>query len=286
MKIGIVGAENSHAAAIARLVNVEKRFKGATVDYLWGETPACAAATAEAGAIPNIVDKPTDMLGRIDAVIVDHRHPKYHLPAALPFVREGLPCFVDKPFCRRAAEGKAFLETARKAGAPVTSFSVVPHQRSYLGFVSRLASMEGVVAGATYGPCDLRSKYGGVFFYGIHQVDAALRAFGYNVARVLLTRNGNGATGQLLYADGRIVTMNLVKEGCPGFSISAVSRQRSVHKDLVFDKNTYLRGVRVFMKMFTTRREPETAEAMLRPVQVLEALEKSLKSGSVERVLR
>ncbi len=38
MKIGIIGAENSHTAAIAKTINVEKLVKGFSVDYVWGET--------------------------------------------------------------------------------------------------------------------------------------------------------------------------------------------------------------------------------------------------------
>jgi hypothetical protein len=42
MKIGIIGAENSHTAAIAKLINVEQKIKGFSVDYVWGETDAFA----------------------------------------------------------------------------------------------------------------------------------------------------------------------------------------------------------------------------------------------------
>lgn len=286
MHIGIVGAENSHAAAIAGLINIEQKFKGASVDYLWGETVQFAQKTANAGQIPNIVKKPKDMLRKVDAVIVDHRHPKFHLEAALPFIRKGIPVFVDKPFCFRAEDGKEFLHTAKKHKAAVTSFSTLPHQRSFMRFKKKISESGRVTAGATYGACDLGSKYGGVFFYGIHQVDAALHAFGYNVSRVLLTRNGNGATGQLIYTDGKIVTMNLIREGAPGFQISAACTDALVHQKLTFDKSTYLTGVKCFMKMFHTGEEPLTREQMIKPVQVLEALESSLKSGKIEKVKR
>jgi len=38
--------------------------------------------------------------------------------------------------------------------------------------------------------------------------------------------------------------------------------------------------------MFKTGEQPMTREQILRPVQVLEALEKSVKSGKVEKVIR
>ena len=50
------------------------------------------------------------------------------------------------------------------------------------------------------------------------------------------------------------------------------------------DENPYLSGVRVFTKMFRTGEEPLTEEQMLTPVVVLEALQRSVKSGEVEKV--
>lgn len=284
MKIGIIGAENSHTVAISKVINIDKLVKGFTVDYVWGETPKDAKNAAKAGQIPNIVDKPRDMLGKIDALIVDHRHPKYHLKAALPFIKQGVPSFIDKPFCYRTQEGKEFFKLAKKHNAPVTSFSVLTHQRSFFSFVKKMQSVGNILAGETWGPCDLKSKWGGIFFYGIHQVDMVLKAFGYNVKKVLVTKNGNGATGQLMYPEGKIVTMHLMKEGCPGFGIGVIGREKTIHQQVVFDKNQYLTGIKTFCKMFKTGKQPESVDEMLIPVKVLEALERSVKSRKIEKV--
>lgn len=77
LKIGIIGAENSHTAAIARALNVDKLVKGFSVEYVWGETGKFARTAAKQGQIAHIVSNPKEMLGNIDALIVDHRHGKY-----------------------------------------------------------------------------------------------------------------------------------------------------------------------------------------------------------------
>ena len=283
-KIGIIGAENSHTEAIGKIINVEKKIKGFSVDYVWGETEKYAAKAAKAGKIPNIVKTPKQMLGKIDALIVDHRHGKYHLAVAIPFIEQGIPTYIDKPFCYRSDEGKRFFEIARKHKTPITNFGVVPHQNSFRGFVRKMAGLGDIVAGATYGPCDLKSKWGGVFFYGIHQVEMALLAFGYNVRSALITKNGNGATGQLIYSDGKIVTMNLIKEGCNGFSITAAGSKGILHKAITYDKNRHLFGVKMCTDMFKTGKEPFEYKQILKSVLVLEALERSVKSGKIEKV--
>ena len=81
LKIGIIGAENSHTVGYGKFFNVDKKFPGAEVLYVWGETDEFARNAAEKGHIPNIVKDPKEMMGKIDALIVDHRHPKYHLKA-------------------------------------------------------------------------------------------------------------------------------------------------------------------------------------------------------------
>jgi predicted dehydrogenase len=189
MKIGIIGAENTHTAAIAKTINVDKLVKGSTVDYVWGETKEFAENAAKQEQIPNIVSKPQEMLGKIDALVVDHRHPKFHLKAAIPFIQAKIPTFIDKPFCYRIDEGKAFLALAKKCGTPITSFGALPEQSMYEKFVKSLKDPQEIISGATYGPCDIKSPYGGVFFYGIHQVEMALNAFGFDVSSVLLTQN-------------------------------------------------------------------------------------------------
>ncbi|OHB55634.1 MAG: hypothetical protein A2Y07_09775 [Planctomycetes bacterium GWF2_50_10] len=284
MKIGIIGSENSHSLAIAKTINIEKKIKNCSVEFLWGETKKLAQTVAKAGKIPNIVKDTSEMVGKVDALIVDHRHPKYHLEAALPFIKKGIPVFVDKPLCFNSDKGEKFLRLAKETGSPVTSFSIVPKQKTFRQFILKKNRIGRVLAGATYGQCDVDSPYGGIFFYGLHQVEMALQAFGFNVDRVFVSRNPNGATGQLIYSDNKIITLNFIKEGCSCFSIGAVGEKGSICGNITFDSNPYLKGIETFTRMFKTRQEPQIHEELLVPVKILEALARSLKSHKAERV--
>lgn len=285
MKIGIVGAENTHTAAIARLINVDKAISGFSVEYVWGETDEFAHKAAADGHIPTIVSDPHEMLGNIDAVVVDHRHPRHHLEAAMPFVEAGVPTFVDKPFCYRADRGAAFLKHARERGTPVTSFGVLPEQTAYRRFADALRGRTDVVAGATYGPCDIGSPYGGVFFYGIHHVEMAVNLFGFDVAGVLGKRSGANAVGQLIYADGRIVTLNFIDPSVRSrFAMTVATAEELSSAQIEFDQQMYLNGVRTFTQMFKTREEPIPHDRILTPIRILEAMERSLETGTVQTV--
>ena len=285
LTIGIVGAENSHAAAIAKVLNVEKRVRGVRVTHVWGETSQYAQAAAAAGQIPHIVRTPEELIGQVDGAVVDHRHGEEHLPAARPLLEAKLPLFIDKPFCYRRAEGKRFLARAEKLGVPVCSFSTLPKQAAYRAFAKKMRQLGSIQALISTGPCDIKSKWGGIFFYGIHQVDMVLRLLGTDIRWAEIHR-GTGAnhTATLTYRDGCVATLNLVGGAALGFHLSAIGEKGRIDEPITPDESQYLSGIRDFCATFRTGKTDETAQTMLGPVAVLEALEKSLIKKSRVRV--
>ena len=286
IRIGIVGAENSHSAAIAKTLNVRRSVPGFRVVAIWGETKAFAEKTAESGKIPRIVRRPADMVGDIDAAIVDHRHAKYHLPAAEALLKAKLPMFIDKPFCYRLPQGKAFLARARRMKVPVTSFSTVPTSKCFAAFAKKVKKAGQPLTASSFGPCDLKSPYGGIFFYGIHQVDMLMSLFGPKVRAVSVNRArpSGDAIATLFWADGMTASMHCVRGGSIGFQASVATGSGPLSARLVSDPNPYLAGIRIFTRMFKTRKEPIAHSRILAPVAVLEALEKSInrKGGRVK----
>jgi predicted dehydrogenase len=277
LNIGIVGAENSHTASIAKVLNVEKRVRGVRVTHVWGETPAYARAAAEAGQIPHIVKNPEDLIGVVDAAAVDHRHPKFHLPAAGPLLEAGMPLFIDKPFCYRKTEGRRFLARAKELGVPVCSFSVVPKQAVFVALQKQVRELGQIYAVVSSGRCDVKSKWGGIFFYGIHQVDMVLRLLGYDISHVQVNKGrGSNHLATLAYRDGRVATMNLIGAGDAPFHLSVIGEKGRIDQTITFDESIYLPGIRSFVQLFKTGKTDETEETMLAPVAVLEALEKSV----------
>ena len=275
--IGIIGAENSHTAGFGKLFNIDKKFPGAEVKYVWGETDDFAKAAMEKGNIPNLVKYPEEMLGKIDALIVDHRHPKYHLEAAKPFVEEGIPAFIDKPFCYRSAEGKEFLQMARDKGAPVTSFSSIAHSEVTFDMREQVKSMEDIKQVVRTGTVDLDSKYGGVFFYGVHIVQPLLYIFGDDVNQVKINRNGSYGNASLRLGSGLFATL-IFKEEAYGWETfveykDGFKELKSRVKEPDPGKN-YVDMV----EMFRTGKEPRSHQSILNCVSILEALEKSAET--------
>jgi predicted dehydrogenase len=288
IRIGIVGAENTHSGRIAETLNVRKSVRGFRVEAIWGETRKLAEQRAEQGDIPLIVQDPAEMVERIDAVIIDHRHPKYHLPAAEPFLKAKLPIFIDKPFCYRLAAGKKFLQRARRMKVPVTSFSTIPTSKSFAALARRVKKAGKVYSASSFGPCDVDSPYGGIFFYGIHQLDVLMELFGPEIVAVSLTQSpkGKDAVASLFWKSGLTAALHCVKEYEVGFRAAVAGEKDTVAERIVADDDPYLAGIRIFTKMFKTGVEPIEHKRILATVAVLEAMEKAADSGKIEKVAK
>lgn len=283
MKIGIIGAENSHTRGFGKIFNIDKKFPGMEVKYVWGETEAFAKDAMERGGIPNMVKDPEEMIGKIDALIVDHRHGKYHLKAATPFIKEGIPSFIDKPFCYRLEEGVEFLSLARKLGTPVTSYSSIAQSYETYDIKEQIKSLGQINQVIRSGGVDLNSKYGGIFFYGAHIIQPLMFIFGDDISKVRIIKNGKNSGASLVFENGMLASLVFTtkKYGWQTF----VETENGIEelKSQVESKNPEKNDVDM-VNMFQTGVEPRSHQSILRGVAILEALEKSVSSGQWEDV--
>ena len=278
MVIGIIGAENSHTIGYGKMFNTDKKFPGMEVKYVWGETEEFAKRAMEKGNIPNMVSDPNDMMGKIDALIVDHRHAKYHLEAATPFVKAGIPTFIDKPFCYRVSEGKEFLAMAREAGTPVTSFSSERQKDATFDMKKQLKTLGEFNHIVSLGPADINSQYGGIFFYGVHIVEPMLFLFGENISRVMVSKNGKNASASLAYDDGKLATL-IFNNLYSGWETFIDTKEGLIKLESSVEERDPAKNYVDMVEMFQTGKEPRTHQSILAGVAVLEALEESVNTG-------
>lgn len=284
MNIGVVGAE-THTAQLCEIVNLQRRIRGVRVSHVCGRTLSVARAAAAAGRIPHIARKPEDLIGAVDAAVVDHIHGRHHLSAAKPLLEAGLPIFFDKPFCCSRSEGRRFLVRAAELGVPVCSFSVMPMQSAFAALKKQVRRLGEIHAAVCTGPCNVTSRHGGMFFYGIHQVEMILRLLGYEVGHAQVVKGSRkNHLATLTFKDGRMAAMHLMGEGEGTFHLSVIGARGRIDQAIGYDEDFFYPGVRSFVRMFRTGRTEETMESMLVPVAVLEALEKSMATGVRVRV--
>ena len=284
VRIGIIGGSvSAHTFDYGKLFNIDRKFPGVELLYAWADTEEFARAAMEKARIPNIVKDPNEMLGKIDALIINHRDGRYHLEPAIPFIKAKIPTFIDKPFCSRVSEGKEFLSLARLSGTPVSSWSTLAHSDKTADLKKQVEAIGQINNIVSFGPVDIESPWGGVFFYGVHSVDQLLYIFGDNVVKVRVSHQGRTATASLIFNNGMLATLVFMTQTYD-FRLYAETKKGLVDLKTDVQETDPPKCYVDMVDMFRTGKEPRSHQSILHSMAVLEALEKSIGSDAWEGV--
>lgn len=283
-RLGIIGAENSHSWAIAEVCNTHQKAP-LRVTHLWGETQGAAQLSAKRGNIPQIASDWREMAGSVDGVMIDHRNGADHTEPARFFLERGIPTFVDKPISLTLRDAKSLFALAERTGAPLATYGIVPLQRRFRAYANALrASSHPLRFLNSTGPADIAGPHGGIFYYGFHQVDAAVELMGTEVRSVSLQRSGEDGIAALLYRGGHSAVLRFLKAGGFGFHFQACHGSALKSLEARFDTSPYLAAAQVLARFLSTGQPPQRKDRMLAPIAVLEALNKSLQTGRLQKV--
>lgn len=281
-RIGMVGAQNSHAQAYSELINLKDAgaaYGQVRVTHIWGEEDARTREVAEKCQIPNIVGKHTDMIGQVDGVICVRRHGGKHLEDALPFLQAKVPAYVDKPLACSVADARALIAAAQASGVGFSSFSTLRFAPETTAFVEALRAEAGELrAGTSAGHCEPESEYGGIFFYGIHAVELMTAVWGYGVESVVALRHGPNMSALCAYRNGATVSLELLGDAKYVFHLSAFGTKGWKTAE-VGTGNAYAAGMPVILATLIEQSWPIDAAHLVEPVQILAAVELSAREG-------
>lgn len=285
MKLAFVGVENSHAPAFLQLIknNPDKyadikvagvySYDGAAADKLVADGLAPMAARIY-GAFLN---------GAADCVVNTARHGDNHYEYSLPYLRAGIPMFIDKPFAMTTERAREMVEAAKAGGANICGGSC-------LKFAPELAELKRTVAAGELGnvlsasfsaPVNMANPYGGFFFYSQHLVQMMTAVFGNEAQSVYARARDNAVTAIVVYPHIDI-TLHYVGY-C--YSASIYGDKASRHVQIGDVSALYGPEFDELHTMLRTGIMPETYDDLLYPVSVLEALYLSYKTGREIAVL-
>ena len=81
----------------------------ANVTYVWTQNKSISEHIAKASKIENVCESMEDMIGNIDAVLLARDDGENHYEMALPFLKAGLPVFIDKPFALSVSDANKMI---------------------------------------------------------------------------------------------------------------------------------------------------------------------------------
>ncbi len=202
---------------------------GARVECIACDRRSDAEHVARLSLIPTVLDRPEEMIGRVDAVIIATDIGSEHVRRAKPFIKAGLPLFIDKPLCDNRADLEYFTGLFQ-AGYPLLSSSSMRYKKELMiyhyGRTREIGDLRLIHYGMpkkweTYGIHALEAIYpiAGPGFESVVNVGSAQR----NIV-VLKHRRGFDVvlTGIYDYADGEMVIGGtggtLRVRGCDSYS--------------------------------------------------------------------
>ena len=108
IKLGILDFDTSHCVAFTQRLNQigdkEQFVEGAKIvigcpgeSNLSPDRVAGFTKKLKDYGVP-LVDKPSDMIGKVDGMLIEAVDGTVHYERAKPFLEAGIPCYVDKPY--------------------------------------------------------------------------------------------------------------------------------------------------------------------------------------------
>jgi predicted dehydrogenase len=284
LRVGLVDFDTSHVAEFTRRLNhqgvaQDQWVEGATIV---AGCPGTSQVSPE--RIPGytdqlrkmgvqIVEKPADLIGHIDAVMIESVDGSVHRERATPFIEAGLPCFVDKPFACSVADARAMVELAARRNVPLFSSSSLRYAPEVVRYASDPA--HGRVIGAlTYGPCSEHPRNPGLFHYGIHAVELLYALMGPGCTRVTASheKDADVVTGQ--WADGRLATVRGIRSGKADYGCVAFA-EKGVATVPVGTQFIYRELLKQIVTMFQTKKQPLEPAVTVEIVAFIEAAGRS-----------
>lgn len=160
------------------------------VTHVWTQERSLSEHIARAARIAHVVDRPEEMLGRIDALLLARDDAENHRAFAAPFLRAGLPVYIDKPVALDLATFDALHALQTRPGQifSCSALRFAPEMQLSADQAARLGSLH-LIIGTT-------PKYWDT--YAMHLIDPLLRLPGLKGRpRLLFTSTVN--------TDGRIL---------------------------------------------------------------------------------
>src|SRR5437867_13047341 len=145
-KLGILDFDTSHVVEFTKRLNHQASAEGQWVDGAEvviggpGESkimperiPGYTKEMEKLGV--RLVNKPEEMLGKVDGMLIESQEGGAHWERARPFLEAGLPCFIDKPFTCSVADARKIVELANKKKVSIFSSSSLRYAPELVEFV-------------------------------------------------------------------------------------------------------------------------------------------------------
>lgn len=188
----------------------QAKITTARVTHVWTQDVHISRHIAKTTFIENVVERPEDMQGRVDGVLLARDDAASHYEFAAPFLAAGLPVYIDKPICLTEYELNQLYALQRYPGQIFTcsalryapELQISCKEREQLGQIREIHAMT--------------PKFWNT--YAVHAIEPMLALVGVGEIGELtearcISHPGGGATVHAVWESGFRATVTSVGEG-------------------------------------------------------------------------
>ena len=282
-KIVILGCENSHANSFLGFIRDREEFSDVEVIGVYSHEREAAEKLNEQFGVP-VMDNYDDAVGKVDGVVITARHGDRHLMYAKPYIESGVPMFIDKPVTVKEEDAVELVELLKKNNIQVTGGSCLKYDPFVLALKRdrECNAMGKVLGGMVRAPYNKENEYGGFFFYSQHLVEMVCEIFGRFPKSVIAKENNNNINVLFRYDDYDCTA--IFTEGVHIYGAALVAERATKSLDVSFCSDWFYREFKAYYEVLSGAKMKETYEGFVAPVFILNAIDRSLKSGCEETV--
>jgi predicted dehydrogenase len=293
IKVALIGLDTSHTIEFARRIQApdcpaDQKVKGLSVSgCMRFSTPFqsedglnARQKTLEGWGIKVTTDFDAAVKG-CDAIMLEINDPAYHLEYFKKCAALGKTVFLDKPLADNIENGLEIVRLAVENKVKLISASSL---RFDANLINACAEMPKPALVSVYGPLGIAPSGSSIVWYGVHAFEMLEKAIGKGSASVTVRADGAGVVAIVDYPDRKRGVVELTKGawiygGTLRDSKAAISYS-------VASGNLYVNIMREVEKFFRTGEASFSIEDAVEVMAMLDAAERSLKSGKTETVYR
>ena len=285
-KIVILGCENTHANGFLDIITKNPDYADIQVVGVYSEDTEAANKLNAAYGVP-VMATCDEAVGKVDGVVVTARHGNKHYAFAKPYIKSGVPMFIDKPITIDEDEAVAFMQELKENNILVTGGSMLRFNWAVrqVGEANREEVAGKTIGGVVRAPLYPTNPNGGFYFYAQHLVEMVMTGFGRfpqavqcyvdeSLNRVVLFHYEDFVvTGYYTNGGNEYYSARFSKFGTQGGYVPTNTGEAQLAEFQEFAQLMYEGGKMVL-----------SYEELIAPVFVMNAIERAAVSGGIEPV--
>ncbi|WP_080056415.1 Gfo/Idh/MocA family protein [Spirosoma aerolatum] len=282
-RVGIIGLDTSHSTAFVKALNnpdANASFLGYKVVAAYPQgskdiesstsrVPAYTEEVKKQGV--EIVDSISDLLKKIDVVLLETNDGRLHLEQALQVLKAGKRVFIDKPVAASLADTIAIYEASKHYNIPLFSASSLRHIKGI-----EKVDKNKVVGADTFSPAVLEKTHPDFYWYGIHGVETLYTVMGTGCRQVVRVHTNGTDIIVGTWADGRVGTVRGTRTGKHDYGGTVFTQTGNL---VLGPYGGYEPLLQDIIHYFETGEVPVTPEETIEMFAFMEAADESKRRG-------